>query len=463
MTTAAIQLDPEIALAWALQEARTRYESYIAVTAPHLILSPTHRRLCRLLDDVVHFRKRRVIISCPPRFGKSEFAVRRFIPYAFGVDPKLGFMLTANQDKLVDGFSKAAQLNMGEDTYHAIFPGVEVDPYRSAVGNWCTLQGGNVLTFGINSGINGFGCNILIVDDPLGNREQADSQAITEKIWETWQNTLYSRLDPIRNAILIIATRQSPNDLIGKLCAGETAGEWEVFSFPICDDDEESIFPERFSNEWIQAQKKAVGAREWQSQYLCRPYIKTDHSVDRNSWKWIAREKLPVDIRWCYGIDLATTTKTKSDRTSICRYGKDPRGNYYVDGGIMFKEGWNICKPILLRYIMNAPAPVGFEDVSGFKTAASELRDSLAGVCPVFGVPAQADKMSKAWAWISLHSIGKFFLVENPGAAKWYAELLYEAESFGSRSVKDDVLDSISVAHENSRRFGGAVKSGFHK
>ena len=453
-----------------LNAARSNYEAFFRVMMEeNYELTAHHVALAKILNEVAHglasgqpYRARH-IVSFPPRFGKSTETVMYYLPYLLGLWPRMDSMVVANNDGLVRGFSVFVQELLRDERYRAIFPGTAMHARYTASDDWRTTAWGRQIFSGIGAGLAGRGANILIVDDPHPNLEAADSMTQTEKVFSTFQNDLVSRLDPVRQAVIIISTRQSPMDLIGRLITGPTAAEWKFHSFPICDEDEHSIWPARFTDVWIQQQKAEIGNRSFQSQYLCRPFIKTDNSIDRESWQWIEPEMLPTDgIRWFWGLDPAATTKTKSDYSALARVGIRGSGTtavLYLDAGLYGRWAWPEAKMRISETVRKAPAPVGMEAVSVFKTAFAELRETLAGTVHVSMVPADGDKLARAWGWLSLHHVGRVKLVRRPSSAKWFGELMTECEGLGSKSIHDDLVDAVGIAYTMAKRGGGGIKS----
>ena len=448
--------------------AREDYAAFLALCAPELDMTEDHRRLCGLLMDIARFRRRRVIVSCFPGFGKSTLSAKYFVPWVLGNDPEMKIIQTANSDDLVYDFSQFQRMVMKGAEYRAIFSGLELNAGVDAAKKWKTMRGGVVQSFGIQAGILGVRSNLIIVDDPFANGASAKSPAMQERIYSIFRNTLLGRnSDPHKDAIVIIASRQAPGDLIGRLMAGADAAEWEIFSFPIvgmnpqADDFGKSRWPTRYNDEWVAKRRAAVGNEEWMTQYLCVPVLPSENSIRREMWKFVEPEHVPDGVRWYYGLDLAVTTRMQSDNSSVARLGRSVRGDWYIDGGMYGKWKWPETKQHTMNFVGHRPAPLGVEAVGGFRAASAELRESLAGRLQVIDVPCAVDKMAGAWQWLSLLSQGKLFLVNNAYSKAWFDELLYEAESFGSTLAHDDVLDSVTVAYTLATRYGNCG-SGFN-
>jgi hypothetical protein len=93
-------------------------------------------------------------------------------------------------------------------------------------------------TAGVGGPITGKGCNVLIIDDPVKNAEEAASPTYREKTWEWWRSTAFTRVEP-EGSVLVILTRWHEDDLAGRLIQQQENGEdedeserWEVLNLP---------------------------------------------------------------------------------------------------------------------------------------------------------------------------------------------------------------------------------------
>jgi hypothetical protein len=92
---------------------------------------------------------------------------------------------------------------------------------------WETTQGGAMLAQGVGGSITGHGADLLICDDLISNRGQAESETQLEKAWDFFTGSLYPRLHPGGRVVLIM-TRWSPDDPVGRILAGPDAAAWRV-------------------------------------------------------------------------------------------------------------------------------------------------------------------------------------------------------------------------------------------
>ena len=144
---------------------------------------------------------------------------------------------------------------------------------------------------GVGGGITGMGADISIIDDPVKDAAEANSQTFRDRVWEWYITTLYTRLSP-KSGILLGMTRWHEDDLAGRLIQEAKKGgdKWKVLLFPaIAQEDEEfrkkgePLHPERFSLERYKSIKKAIGSYAWTALYQQNPTIKGGEII-KGSW-----------------------------------------------------------------------------------------------------------------------------------------------------------------------------------
>lgn len=214
----------------------------------------------------------------PPRHGKSEIC-SKFLPAWFlGVWPDKRVILASYEADFAASWGRKARTLL--ETYGGQF-GIEVAAEPSAADHW-DIRGhaGGMVTAGIGGPITGKGADLLIVDDPVKNREAADSPAYRKKAWDWWTSTAYTRLEPNASAI-VIQTRWHQEDLAGKLLAEASSGgeRWRIINFPAIAEEHdalgrrpgEALWPERYDIEALEKMRRGTLERNWAALYQQRP------------------------------------------------------------------------------------------------------------------------------------------------------------------------------------------------
>jgi len=276
-----------------------------------------HRLLCRKLDAVLRGEIKRLIISMPPRHGKSQTVSETFPSYYISKFPDRKVILTSRDDTLATRFGLSNRRKI-EEFGGALF-GAEIGRGSSSATNWALYgHSGYVLSAPIMGGIVGSGANLLIVDDPVKNRQEAESALMREKIWQEWQDTLLTRLEGDA-AVIVIMTRWHEDDLAGRLIA---QGGWEVVCLPAeCESEGDPLgrvigdplCPKLGKDKrWIEQTKREVGSRTWNALYQGRPSPTEGGIIKRT---WIKRyDKLPDRIdEWTQSWDLSFKDSKNSD------------------------------------------------------------------------------------------------------------------------------------------------------
>jgi predicted phage terminase large subunit-like protein len=168
-----------------------------------------------IVDTILGHTAPILVIEAPPRHGKSELISRYLPAWYLGRYPERRVMLVGYAAAFARSWGRKARsllADHGRETF-----GVEVDLGVRAAADW-GLRGyeGGMVTAGMGGPLTGRGANLLIIDDPIKNAEQAQSAAIRENHWDWWQTTASTRIEPGGCAI-IIATRWNEDDLSGRL------------------------------------------------------------------------------------------------------------------------------------------------------------------------------------------------------------------------------------------------------
>ncbi|EMK22374.1 terminase large subunit domain-containing protein [Leptospira kirschneri] len=189
---------------------------------------PLHiKSIIHLLEKMERGEVTRSIINMPPRRGKSQICTRIFPSWFLGKHPEKNVILLSYSDKKAARFGRWVRDCVKSPKFQQVFPECKVRPDMSSAGEWQTTKDGLVLSAGLKGGFNGDGADLLVVDDPYKNLEEATSEAISEKIIENFMSVGETRLSPTA-IILIVHTRWLRNDLTGRLIGEDKEFESET-------------------------------------------------------------------------------------------------------------------------------------------------------------------------------------------------------------------------------------------
>jgi predicted phage terminase large subunit-like protein len=335
-----LQTDPKGLKAAAEAElARRSLLGFTFHTFPGYEAGWVHREICSKFDaflaDVQAKRSPRMMLFVPPRHGKSELISRRGPAYALGRMPDSSFIACSYGAELASRMNRDVQRIIDSDRYRAAFPGTAL--YGKQVRS--TAQGsylrnseafevvgrkGGYRSAGVGGGITGMGADVLVIDDPIKDAEQANSATYRDKVWDWYTSTAYTRLMP-GGGVLIVLTRWHEDDLAGRLleAAKHEGDRWEVISYPaVAERDEahrkegEALHPERYGLDRLKAIRGAVGSYVWAALYQQRPAPADGNKFKRPWFRYYDRDEAAPDLLRLEGRDGAPE---KVVRLADCR------------------------------------------------------------------------------------------------------------------------------------------------
>lgn len=223
---------------------KVTFPRYEVNAVSHLVA----KELAQFEADVAAGKSPRVILELPPRVGKSELVSRRFPPFLLGRHPHWRIGLVSYGADLAESLSRDARAIMLSEEYADIFArydteeveSVEIDKTAKAVHEWRLKptkdnpQPGGMTATGLSGTLTGKGFNVLVIDDPHKNWDEANSRAAKERVWSFYSGTLYDRLEP-GAGILVVMQRWAVDDLVGRLTAARDEVDEEGFEVDYLD------------------------------------------------------------------------------------------------------------------------------------------------------------------------------------------------------------------------------------
>lgn len=282
----------------------------------------------------------RVIISMPPQEGKSTTAARWFPLWA----------LTQNPDLRITVASYAVSLAMKHSEFvrntivgNSPMLKIAIADDTSAKSEWRVRgKNGGMYATGIGGALTGRAVDLMLIDDPVADREEAESETYRERAWNWWTDTARTRLAPGAPVVLIM-TRWHEDDLAGRLLKSEEKDRWTEVRIPAqCDDEDDPL--KRKMGEWMisargrsidewEALKANSSTRTWTSIYQQRP-APVEGAVWK--WEWIEKsrqtwgEHAHMFTRIVVAVDPAAKSKRSSDYTGIVVLALDRLGYAWV-------------------------------------------------------------------------------------------------------------------------------------
>jgi len=183
----------------------------------------------------------RVMFFMPPRHGKTTTISKMFPAWILSAAPYLRLIATSYGSKLASRNSRFVRNLIVSPSYQQQFPGVRLAEDTAAVDEWDIAQhGGGMIAAGIGAGITGHGGNIIIIDDPVKSRAEAESETYRQHGMDWYNDDLLTRLEEPGGAILLMMTRWHTADLAGYLL-NDDFENWIVVDFPAIAEENDAL------------------------------------------------------------------------------------------------------------------------------------------------------------------------------------------------------------------------------
>lgn len=313
------------------RSSRTSLLDFVSYTMPKFSVSDHHRVLCAALERVAKGELKRLIVMMPPRHGKSEIASRRFPAWYLGAYPDRQIIAASYNSELASDFGRDVRNIVAGEEYADVFETKLAADSQSA-NRWHTSAGGSYVSAGIGTAITGRGAHCLLLDDPIKDREEADSQVSRQRVWDWYTSTAYTRLMP-GGAVILIQTRWHTDDLAGRLMVSQErfGGDvWEVISLPALDSGGKALWPAWYSEEDLARIRTVIGPRDWSALYMQTPLPDGRGEFNRQWLRWYDGVLTGSGMNTYIVVDPAGAKKLTSDRTAMWVVGLNSDGNYYV-------------------------------------------------------------------------------------------------------------------------------------
>lgn len=451
---------------------RPGFAEFFENTSPYR-LEPWQHVIADRYTKLPFQKGQRILMHKPPQFGGSIMTSQRLPPYVIGCNPNMRVRLVTYNETHSERFSSVSIGIMQSKEYWKMFPTAESQiPNNVRVGEWSTqlresFSDGQAsfMALGLRSGFTGSGGDLVIIDDPYKNRDEAFSETINAQIWNWHKETLTGRLNPATN-IIVMYHCYNEFDYAAKL---KEEGGWEEMRFAaICDSDDDlagrqigDTLSPRYPKEYLMVLRdggtyngkkyEGMGSAAFESLYQGNPKSRDGSRFKVHMFKEI--DQLAASGQDHFFIrywDIAHSGEPNADRTAGTLLYKHPSGIYTVcdhraERLIPSKRDdfiLNTCSEDAEIWAKIAPVLTYIEQPPG---AGVEVIDDIIKYCARYGVRADRvskDKVMRAMPIIAQMERGNVKFLKKP----WLFELKQEMLSFPG-GKHDDRVDSLTGAY----------------
>jgi predicted phage terminase large subunit-like protein len=416
-----------------------------------------HRFIIDKLQDITDCgRARYVILLMPPGAAKSTYTSKTFPPWFLGRRPGASILACSYSKDLAASFGRAGRNLVSR---HEAILGYSLRSDSKAADEWETSSAGRYFCAGVGAGIAGHRADLGLIDDYLGNQEDADSLTVRNKQWDWFWTDFFPRLKP-NSSVVIIANRRHEDDLVGRLTDPEKEYElpippsqWEVIRLPYFAEENDPLGRspgERIWPEWFTEHQASI-VRRLPARMRSGLYQQSPRPEDGDYFRadWLIgyrpEELPPLNTLQLYGAgDFACSEEETANRTAIPIGGWDGRLLWILP--VLYWEREDTGKIVKAWLRLNAEYDVltwVAEKGHITKSIGPFLQDQMLeqrNFLRIVEVTPAKDKPTRAR---SFQGMCEFGLVRFPKFASWWPKAEDELLTFpGGKS--DDLVDAYA-------------------
>ncbi|CAK7259106.1 MULTISPECIES: phage terminase large subunit [unclassified Shinella] len=492
--TADVELHKQIGLLKRQQkalQARTAFMPFIKITSPDPA-DPNdvekssykdakhHRAVAKVLEAIINEEVEYtfVILTMPPRHGKSEQVSRKLPAWLIGRFPhQHGVVATYNDDFAAD-FGKDVRTIVKTPQFRQVFPNVSLVRGGSASDKLITTAGGKWAFVGRGGSLTGQGAHVLILDDLIKDAKEASSQAIRDQAWDWFTKVAMTRRMG-RKIVIMTFTRWHSDDPIGRLTDPENphynaklAKKIKIINIPAIAEDDDPLGrkpgeplwpdgPDRFDLEFLEEQQ-SLDPLGFAALYQQRPSLLDGDLFKRESIRFYKPDELPEDLRIYGASDHAVATGQRNDFTVLLKIGVDKQSNIYLLECDWRKMKSDVATEAMLDMCRGDQRPLLWWAEKGHisKSIGPFLHKRMleTGIfMNIREVTPVADKAQRAQSIVARVAMGKVFF---PQGAFWTEKAIAQMMAFPN-GTHDDFVDALAyIGLGLQSQFAASDKSG---
>ena len=400
--------------------------------------------------------KRNLMVFEPPRHGKSEMCSHWFPTWGFALEPSDKVVLCSYEADVAARWGRATRRTITDHYQHI---GARLLEDSKAANRWETKDGGMMVTAGVGGPITGRGGSVLILDDPIKNAEEANSEKMREALWDWWQTTFLTRAqkgtENTNSIIVFIRTRWHEDDLAGRILNSDTAEDWRVIDLPALAQENDplgrqegaALWPERYDEVELESIKRKIGSRNFISLYQQHPTPPEGSAIHRLWWKWYDKIELDKFDQIIQSWDPAFDDAETSDYVVGQVWGRLGNDFYLIDAvreRLNFPDTLGAIKQMSDQY-PQARYKLVEKSANGFAIIQT-LKRELGGILPT-GTRSRSKDTRLTHGVNNVSAVVERGQVYLPHSRAYSSILVDEAAQF-PHGVHDDMIDAMVMAVE---------------
>ncbi len=444
--------------------ARRRLGEFIELLEPSYERARHTMAICDHLEAVERGEIDRLMIFMPPRHGKTMHVSQALPAWVLGRNPRAQIILASYGAELAEGNSRKARSYLRSDRWPFE---CKVSEESRAQNRWQTDAGGILIATGCQGGLTGYGADRLIIDDPIRDRAEAESDSMRESLWAWYSDVARTRLMP-NGRIILCETRWHDDDLAGRILNSDDANRWTVLSLPAIAEEKDTLgrspgevlWPERFPVDALPSVERGeMSSSSFAALYQQNP-VPAGGAIFKAEWfehrvelvpasytieetKPLppfahVTEKVTTSLEVIQAVDSAWKEGLSNDRSVIATLATDFSDIYVKDLWFGRLEFTSLRRVVINQYDKHLPSRLYVEEAASGYALVNDLRQNTP--IPIIGIPPGRDsKESRAQAVTGLFEAGR---IKFPRNASWLDELLGEFLRF-PHGKHDDIVDAV--------------------
>ena len=392
-----------------------------------------------------------LIIECPPQHGKSMTVSESLPSWYLGKYPVNNVILASYDSDFAERFCRKNKEKV-KSCARNLF-GIEIGAIDRA-GEFELSNGrGRMISRGIMSGITGNPADLIIIDDPVKNQQEADSPAYRNRVWSEWQASLKSRL-AAKGKVILIMTPWTDDDLAARIIRSEKNVQFVRLPVEAEENDPmgrkpgEALCPELGKDDqWLNDFKSSYisdpqgGQRAWTALYQCSPRAEDGNLVKREWWRFYDPDEVVAFGTEMISVDASFKGDDTSDFVSIQVWGKranDYYLRYCLNKRMNFPDTVEAIRTIY-RLFPRARSVLIEEAANGPAIIQTLQREMF-----IIPVTPLGGKISRVNAISPAIESGHVY-IPDPEKAPWVTDYIDQWTAFPN-SRHDDMVDATSQA-----------------